>query len=67
MKQPKEKEQTVRIEKRDRRENRREGELMEFCNWDALAIAFVAVVTGWYLITRHKLKKEIKDLEDQLD
>ena len=39
---------------------------MEFCNWDALAIAFVAVVTGWYLITRHKLKKEIKDLEDHL-
>jgi len=38
-----------------------------YCHWDTFALVFFAALTGWYFIQRHKLKKEIKDLEDQLD
>ncbi|MCI9632675.1 MAG: hypothetical protein HFH18_05435 [Ruminococcus sp.] len=38
-----------------------------YCHWDTFALVFLAAITGWYFIQRHKLKKEIKDLEDQLD
>lgn len=38
-----------------------------YCHWDTVALVFLAAITGWYFIQRHKLKKEIKDLEDQLD
>ena len=38
-----------------------------FCRWDALALVFLAVITGWYFIQKQRVKKEIKDLEDQLN
>lgn len=38
-----------------------------FCHWDALALVFLAVITGVYFVERHRLKKQIKGLEDQLD
>lgn len=38
-----------------------------YCHLDTLALVFLAVITGWYFIEKHKLKKQIKELEDQLD
>ena len=44
-----------------------ENAVLGFCHWDGLALAFIAVMTGWHFLVQHKLKKEIKGLEDQLD
>lgn len=37
-----------------------------FCWWDLLALLIVLAVVIVYLVRRHNLKKEQKDLEDQL-
>lgn len=37
-----------------------------FCWWDLLALLILLAVVIVYLIRRHNLKKEQKDLEDQL-
>ena len=37
-----------------------------FCHWDALALVFLAVITGWYFIQKHKLKKEINRISIQV-
>ena len=37
-----------------------------FCWWDLLALLILLAVVIVYLVRRHNLKKEQKDLEDQL-
>ena len=37
-----------------------------FCWWDLLAFLILLAVVIVYLVRRHNLKKEQKDLEDQL-
>ena len=37
-----------------------------FCWWDLLALFILLAVVIVYLVRRHNLKKEQKDLEDQL-
>ena len=37
-----------------------------FCWWDLLALPILLAVVIVYLVRRHNLKKEQKDLEDQL-
>lgn len=37
-----------------------------FCWWDLLALLVLLTVVIVYLVRRHNLKKEQKDLEDQL-
>ena len=37
-----------------------------FCWWDLLALLILLSVVIVYLVRRHNLKKEQKDLEDQL-
>lgn len=37
-----------------------------FCWWDLLALIILLAVIIVYLVRRHNLKKEQKDLEDQL-
>lgn len=37
-----------------------------FCWWDLLALLLLVVVVAVYLVRRHNLKKEQKELEDQL-
>ena len=37
-----------------------------FCWWDLLALLILMAVVIVYLVRRHNLKKEQKDLEDQL-
>ena len=37
-----------------------------FCWWDLLALLILLAVAIVYLVRRHNLKKEQKDLEDQL-
>lgn len=37
-----------------------------FCWWDFLALLILLAVVIVYLVRRHNLKKEQKDLEDQL-
>ena len=37
-----------------------------FCWWDLLALLILLAVVVVYLVRRHNLKKEQKDLEDQL-
>ena len=37
-----------------------------FCWWDLLALLLLVVLVVVYLVRRHNLKKEQKELEDQL-
>ena len=37
-----------------------------FCWWDLLALLLLVVLVAVYLVRRHNLKKEQKELEDQL-
>lgn len=37
-----------------------------FCWWDLLAFIILIVVIAVFLVKRHDMKKEEKDLEDQL-
>ncbi len=34
-----------------------------FCGWDLLAIIFFITITALFLIRRHRLNKEIKELK----
>ncbi len=36
-----------------------------FCGWDLLAIIFLIAITALFLIRRHKLNKEIKELKEK--
>ena len=40
--------------------------VLGFCWWDLLALLILLAVVIVYLVRRHNLKKEQKDLEDQL-
>lgn len=37
-----------------------------FCELDIVALLILLILVAWYLIRRHGLQKQQKDLEDQL-
>ena len=40
--------------------------VLGFCWWDLPALIVLVVVAAYFIIRHHNLKKEEKDLEDQL-
>lgn len=43
-----------------------ENMVLGFCKWEVVALLFWAVATIWFLIERHRLKKKIEEVKDQL-
>ena len=37
-----------------------------FCNWEVVAILFCAVAVAVFAVQRHRLKKKISEIKDQL-